>query len=288
MSGSIALSLIYHRAVSSRHINRLPPFLVDNDQSVQVELVSRYPIKYVWIEPYLALNRMDLRVELPDFEDSNTPTHVHPYDASINSIEEISQEIQTETSITIDDLDLGFKVDGRGDLQTAISSLGRRLFGTPEIIMDKGIPVFHLIQRQSHNDAWERKVDPKAFGMYRRTFVVSRTGVGQTFAKFTTELPHTGDWRLEYFLPKGQFDNKITYMGMRHSVSLPYFVGKVRLNVRNNSASTTTTFDASNLNSGWHAVGDYSLTDEGSNRSYIGYCGSRKCSHCGCHTLDSD
>ena len=160
VSGSIALSLIYHRAVSSRHINRLPPFLVDNDQSVQVELVSRYPIKYVWIEPYLALNRMDLRVELPDFEDSNTPTHVHPNDASINSIEEISQEIQTETSITIDDLDLGFKVDGRGDLQTAISSLGRRLFGTPEIIMDKGIPVFHLIQRQSHNDAWERKVDP--------------------------------------------------------------------------------------------------------------------------------
>lgn len=261
-SGPVALSLIYHEARPNRKVNRLRPFLVKSNQSVQVEIVSRYPVKHVWIEPYLARNRMDLRVELPYFEHANTPFHVHRNDATINSVDQINQEVQESSSITIDDLDLGFSLDQRNDVQSAISSFGRRLFGTPEIIKDRGVPVFRQFQRQSHQYVWERKEDPTAFGVYRRTFTISRSGMGETFAEFTTKLPHLGEWRLEYFLPSGDFHEEVSFMGIKSSISNDaYFVGKIRLNLSHGDVTTPMTFDSSNRNPGWHVVGDYTLTD---------------------------
>lgn len=261
-SGPIALSLIYHRAIPDRNGNRLHPFLLNSNQSVQVVLLSRYPIQYIWIEPYLARNRMDLRVDLPDFEDSDTPFEVPRGTVAINSIEEIDPKVQQSTTITIDDLDLGFKVNESNDIRSAISNLGRRFFGTQEVILDKGIPVFRQIQRQSHSHVWERKVDTTAHGVYRRTFAISTTGVGETFADFATELPHLGEWRLEYFLPKGDFQEDIKYMGIKSSSSMAYFVGEFRVNVQNGSVTSTETIDAIKLNSGWHVVGDYTVENE--------------------------
>ena len=267
-SGPIVLSLIYHRAIPDRNGNRLPPFLINSDQSVQVVLLSRYPIKYIWIEPYLARNRMDLRVDLPDFEDADTPFQVPRGTVTINSVEEINQEVQDSSSITIDDLDLGFSLDQRNDVQSAVSSFGRRLFGNPEIIKDRGIPVFRQFQRQSHQYVWERKEDPTAFGIYRRTFTISRSGVGETFAEFTTKLPHLGEWRLEYFLPSGDFHEEVSLMGIKSSISNDaYFVGKIRLNVSHGDVTTPMTLDSSNRNPGWHVVGDYTLTDASVNVS---------------------
>ena len=261
-SGPVALSLIYHGAIPNRNENRLPPFLVESNQSVQVVLVSRYPVKTIWIEPYLARNRMDLRVDLPHFEHAGMPFEVHRNDATISSIEEINQKVQEITSITVDDLDLGFKVDQRSDFPSVISSLGRRFFGTQEIIKDRGIPVFSQIQRQSHQYVWERKGDPTAFGLYRRTFTVSRTGVGETFAEFTTELPHLGEWRLEYFLPLGDFHEEIRFGGIESSISNnAYFVGEIQLNVSHGDVTTPMTFDFSNLIPGWHVLGDHVLSD---------------------------
>ena len=262
VSGPIALSLIYHRAIPNRNLNRLPPFLVESNQSLQVEIVSRYPIKYVWIEPYLSLNRMDLRLELPDFEDSNTPMDVHRSDARIHTINEINQEVVVETSIVIDDLDPGFKIKGMDNYLGGISNIGRRLFGTPDVIMDQGLPVFHLVNPQSLGNSWERKEDPTAFGIYRRTFSISRSGAGVTFAEFTTEVPYTGDWRLEYYLPLGNFHEDVVYMGIRSSRSFPYFAGKVLAKVRNGTRTTTNTLDLRNQKPGWYSLGDYSLTDE--------------------------
>ena len=201
---------------------------------------------------------MDFRVDLPNIADADIPCVVPRGTVAINSVEEINQEVQESSSITIDDLDLGFSLDQRNDVQSAISSFGRRLFGTPEIINDRGIPVFRQIQRQSHQYVWERKEDPTAHGVYRRTIAVSRTGVGETFAAFTTKLPHLGERRLEYFLPLGDFHEEVSFMGIKSSISNEaYFVGEIRLKVIHGDENAPMTFDSSNRNPGWHVVGNY-------------------------------
>lgn len=267
VSGPVKLSLNYLNEENYRgrpFDSLLPSVLVEANQSLRVVIESANPVYHVWVEPYLSLNRMNIRVDLPQSERLSNLEYIRDDSPTIKSIEAIDHVEETlGTSITIDDLDLGFSVVEFGSTTTpnnVFTRFVRNLLGHEEIPLDQGLPKYTLFDIY-RNKGWCRWTDPTAFGIYRRTLAIAQWGDGLAFAKFSTTLPKEGRWKLEYFLPRGHMYEGYEIAGSSSWTYSSVQLGTFQLEVRDGSNATNHTLDAPNKSSGWQTIGTFDLSD---------------------------
>ena len=171
------------------------PFFLLGHQSVEIAIQTNAPMYEIWIQPYLAQNRERFPVRLPKYDGKSVSDD--PLKPLVSIVEWSPQD---SSAIVVDDLDPGFSIVG----QTGKKRDGFKLpwieFGPIfEETLDQGLPV----RTTSIVGEWERKSDPYSysFGRYRHTLALIARGKQNTYAKFAANLPHSGSWKLEYFVP---------------------------------------------------------------------------------------
>ncbi len=265
VSGPVRLGLKYHNRWGDFPSHTLSPILVEANQTLHVVIESVNPVQQIWIEPYLSLNRMNLRIDLPVSEDLQALEFVYGQAPIIKSIEEREALAVDSSSITIDDLDPGFSIlDDRrtSTLNNAFVQSIQRIFDLPEFQMDQGLPVYDWEQNEFVRDGvWLRTTDPTAYGKYRHTFAMSKRGDDLAFAQFSTELPKQGEWQLEYYVPEGFFNERVSFRGSSSQTSTGIQTGPVYLEIRNGSTESSHSVDVPNLTPGWHTIGTFDITD---------------------------
>ena len=157
------------------------PVRVAGNQSVELEFVAPQQPRNVWLHTYLSLNREAAKLDASMGDKGWMP--------------------DTLGGTVIDDLDDGFRHLGTGQHQPQEKIAARwwRTYGPP-VQIDHGLPVFETtVPRVS--GSWFRRKIPGAWGRYRRTVALGVPGDGGGRVSFLADLPHAGQWALEYHLP---------------------------------------------------------------------------------------
>lgn len=254
--GLMRLRYMTARRMKTRGVEAMfsDPVRVPGNSSVEMALVTAGPVVQVWVAPYLSLNRADVQLAIERSESSGGEgfTGVRPSD----------WRPPVEPGIVVDDLDDGFFVERspRGKLFRLgdIVLDARPLSGE----MDHGIPDYRSFTAGRGDAAfdgeWRRQEVPSSFGKYRRTVARASAAEGHARAVFTTELPGTGRWRLDYHMPavkkaaKGRLEFRPD--GMRlgegdYHMALEFADGEAR----------EIAFDASAAEQGWNDLGSFEL-----------------------------
>ena len=265
VSGPVRLSLrIPMNSFASTNVP-LPTMMIAANQSLKVAIESLNPIQEIWLKPYLSKNRMNIRLDLPQVSQTQDFVYVSGDQPVVTSIEEVGPTQINSSTITVDDLDAGFstvRLRQKSVLgSSSFNQLVRRFMGDEVVPLDNGLPIFQLSYPLPR--VWARVSDLTAFGSYRRTIALSELGEGLTAAKFTATLPKTGDWKLEFFLPKGHVHEEVItrHNTMSQTMYLNVYLGAIDLEIKNGSNTLSQTLDTPNLDSGWITVGTYRLTE---------------------------
>ncbi|MYF03031.1 MAG: M1 family metallopeptidase [Gammaproteobacteria bacterium] len=251
-------------------------FLVRGKKSVLLNVVSYSfprPIDVVYVEPYLSLNREAIRIDIPENFDVDTIVDepAQPY------VVDISWSPFDSPEIIVDDLEPAFEiVYERPPLTTIpVISFVRDLIGTSLVeewdqgmllyVPERGVP--------PPKQRWLRRSDEKAYGKYRHTYAFVYKGKQDrsSYAKFTTSLPRSGRWRLDYHMPVESLDPN----GAEARIQLVqgrsidwyerYPPGLTEILIVNSEKRETKEFDAQAAEYGWNTIGvfdvDSSLTE---------------------------
>jgi ABC-type transport system involved in multi-copper enzyme maturation permease subunit len=210
------------------------PVVVAGNSAVELALVTSAPMRWVRVSPYFALNRDPFSVPLPTLDEEKI-VEAEP----VVGYDELDWEPPIVDSIIVDDLDGGFGLEeeGRG---RSLRVAGR---GT-DLDLDQGIPISTKGVRPPR---WSRMTASYAFGKYRRTMAVIRAGDGERTALFAAELPDSGSWQLEYYLPQ-----QPTGRTSRRP-------GTWSLLVVDGSGEREVSFDADGGESGWNSLGTFEV-----------------------------
>lgn len=213
------------------------PIRIPGNTAVEVGMVTPRPPEGLQLEPYLALNRLPVRIELAEAEASDDADR-EPLVGSRPSAWAPAVE-----GIVIDDLDPGFSVEGRASdtnrrIGTAILEPGRQRE------LDQGLPV--ASQRAGE---WSRATMATAWGKYRHTVAGSIPGDGSAVAMFAAELPQPGRWRLEYHVPD------------RHGLGLwgPSYgtLGTLGMTVIAGSQEVEIAYHGASADIGWNTIDEF-------------------------------
>ena len=212
------------------------PIRIPGNTAVEVGMVTLRPPERLWLEPYLALNRQRVRIELteetPDYSDRVPLVGSQP-----------SSWAPAPEGIVVDDLDTGFSVEDRAD------DTGRRIGATlvglgRQREYDQGLPV--ATQRAGE---WSRATMATAWGKYRHTVAGSIPGDGSAVAIFAAELPQPGRWQLEYHVPE------------RHGLTLwgPSYgaLGTLAMTVVADGREVEFAYDGATADIGWNEVDEF-------------------------------
>lgn len=243
------------------------PLYVEANQSIEVVIESRSPMIDIVVEPYLSLNRSALRHRVTSMKDFHFNWYYENQGIIIGkpqivSIRELKTELsENDSSIIIDDLDAGFSIVNQSDRFNfyPLIHLSRRLAGTSVKEQIRGLPAYQRDDFVVPHDTWERKVDTTAYGKYWKTLAMNRDGRGKTFAKFATSLPTTGEWRLEYFIPSGNFETYSHFLGQHSSSNREFYMGIAIVDVYGATTEINESIDFSAVSSGWHVLGEYEI-----------------------------
>ena len=239
------------------------PHRIAGYQSIEIGIVSSAPPTELWLQPYLALNRQDVRLTLPRIDEQARVNDEALIGAQLSLWYPNSNQFQMD--IVVDDLDEGFSVaydDLRADAPEGESS-----FFLPEIDMDQGLPEFQGILGPPA--VWSRSSDsPTSWGKYRRTVALVKSGTGDGRAVFTTALPHPGRWQLAYHIPEATGNKAITARGtsaQRRGAgvgvqsSIPLNLGDYNLTLLAGGETYSLEFDGSVAEPGWNDLGQFEL-----------------------------
>ena len=231
-------------------------------QAQKISIRSSQPYQRLDVKPYFSLNREYLPI-YPTPPDQSTQwineAHIPPIVEPINW-----QPSENEpNTVVVDDLDLGFSIVRRANLEQVQPIYPRIVDATlPTTLSHKQyyLPEFPDDYRVSE---WHRVKDSRAFGRYRPTYVRVRNGRGNTSARFDAELPKLGTWRLEYHVEKSDFPENfargwydITIVTERY-----YPAGDIAITVKNGIDQTRTEFGFTAAEKGWQLVGDYEIVE---------------------------
>ncbi|MCY3541492.1 MAG: hypothetical protein OXH31_06250 [Gammaproteobacteria bacterium] len=248
--------------------NKLDPIFLGGYQSVEIAIQSDEPLNSFLIEPNFALNRELFRVWLPKYDGESVAED--PTKPLLSEVDWLPQET---TAIVVDDLDPGFSIVGPPQQKKhRINIPGIHVGPYIEELLDQGLPV----RRISVVGGWERKSDPYSysFGRYRRTLALIARGNQNTYAKFTAEIPHTGNWQLEYFVP-GRATHVASYEFARNSGT--FSPGTVlyqpranpnrpnehyTIQVTDGQSTWNEQFDIANATQGWNVVNKFELSSD--------------------------
>ncbi len=235
------------------------PFRVDATASAEVGLITAEPLSEVWLEPYLAMNRRPVRLQL--IEGGEAPG-MAPFAGTRSS----TWQPAPTTGVVVDDLDAGFSVFVESS-QTSVRLAGTTTGPTPDQELDQGLPVYNRSDNPARLDEWARDEQPGSWGAYRHTVVRASAGGGEHKAMFTAELPTGGRWRLAYHLPDlsvqhrrdDRFDLSVQ-ITLEDWPDDPNALGSYDMTLRAGSAvDTTVDFDGSAAQPGWNALGEFDL-----------------------------
>ncbi len=239
------------------------PVFVEKHQRLEVLIESESPVTDILVEPYLSLNRTSIVTSVPppkDISDDTPDSGEHPRIVSILPTEKL--RTTNDLSIVIDDLDFGFSVidsSERRPLVGTLQNLLKRFSGIKEVPLLRGLPEFQFNSDVVPEDTWERMSHRDAYGKYWRTLVLNRLGRGKSYAKFATQLPSNGAWRLEYFVPQDWLMLTHHYWRSSHKYYSGWDKGVAKIDVHANSDVITNEIDFSGVELGWYEIGQYDI-----------------------------
>ena len=205
------------------------PVRIGAKSSVEIGLESQIEPNELFVEPYLALNRRPIYVDL-DQGLNKLPATTDPF-VGVRPSTWAPSEVE---GLVVDDLDDGFSVITD---TTPGESLDRVTSGRLSCLgceLDHGLPVYRPPSQGWTSALWRDGVDsrlnamslvgkwlewfvdegpgasehhwsrqelPSAWGRYRRTVVRTAVGDGRRNAVFRADIPVPGRWRLEYHVP---------------------------------------------------------------------------------------
>jgi hypothetical protein len=220
------------------------PVRVEGKSAVQIGLVTSEPPRVVRVVPYLALNRDPFNAPLPALDEEKI-VEAEPFIGARDS----DWVPSSEGMIVVDDLDEGFTVEETGG-RSMLRVAGRG--GDEE--MDQGLPLVRFGPRQANR--WSRWNFGNAYGRYRHTAAVVRKGSGDRRAIFTAEIPRSGQWELEYFVPQMRGPGPGGGGGRRGSGP-----GTWNLAVADSAETRDLTFDVAGSETGWNSLGSFDITE---------------------------
>jgi len=166
------------------------PIRVEGRTEIEIGIVTSKPPHSVRLVPYLSLNRTPIALPLPGLDEEDI-AEAEPFEG----VREIDWSPDEQESIVVDDLDEGFSVE-----EPESRGMWRFAGRGAEIDTDQGLPVFQFGRAPSR---WSRRPADDAWGKYRRTVAMIRSGKGEHLAVFAAEIPDAGRWLLECHLPAG-------------------------------------------------------------------------------------
>ncbi|MXW08074.1 MAG: M1 family metallopeptidase [Gammaproteobacteria bacterium] len=249
--------------------NSTDPIFLHGYQSIEVAIQTHMQLlNDIWIKPNFARNRNLFPVHVPNYDGVSTS------DKSAKPLVSSVEWFPPETdAIIVDDLDPGFSIVGQKQKNKMKFDLAGIEIGSPvEEFVDQGLPV----RGMSTVGEWERKNDQRtySFGRYRHTLALIARGKQNTFAKFAAELPHSGNWQLEYFVP-GSALRAHPYTFARSSA--PVYQSSVltqpranpnnpeehyALQITDGQTTWNEQFDIANAVRGWNAVNIFALSSD--------------------------
>lgn len=212
---------------------------IPGDSAVEIGLVSDEPPDHIWLDPYLALNRTSIWIDVVDATEDRTTIAAAPLAGA-----RPSDWTPPDLGIVIDDLDPGFIVEYR-DGQQHVQDETPPSVGGREPEFDQGLPI-----NASTPGEWSRTPYPSSWGRYRQTVASAMAGdVGQV-AVFAADLPATGQWRLDFHKP----DPQPAGWGFGRSYAT---LGSVDMKLVADGKTTSVPFDGEAAAAGWNTIGDF-------------------------------
>lgn len=208
--------------------SRSDPIRIPGRSTVEFGVVLSSPPQYVYVHPYLSLNRDDFVAA--SFDAPEIPfREAEP----LQGLREVPfGSGRDDERVVADDLDEGFAIVGEKGKGTAETG-----------DFDQGLP---LIDGVLSPRRWSRRWNASAWGRYRHTFAYVGPGDGTRRAIMPAQLPATGVWALEIHMP-----------------FLPYLPANARgtwhLEVVSAGGREVLSYDATATNAGWNRVGEYRL-----------------------------
>lgn len=238
-----------YRADDSAFFQWSPFAHVPGKRAVEIGMVSRQPPVEVRLETYLSLNRRIMRLRLPSV---NVQTIVD--EPSLVGAR-ASAWRPPDIGIVVDDLDAGFAAT------SPPTGWGLR---AENVVDDEALPEFR--RDSGVTPRWRRQTDENAviWGKYRRTLVRIAAGKGQGKARFTTELPVAGRWRLYYHLPgaslsEGHYMRSKNWWHRADAFGDMDIVIAVGEHGSGGGERLEVNFNAAQATPGWNRLGSYDL-----------------------------
>ncbi|MDE0193145.1 MAG: hypothetical protein OXQ90_17465 [Gammaproteobacteria bacterium] len=219
---------------------RSEPVRLDGNTTVEIGIQSIEPPQTVFLEPYLALNRIPLLIELGDFDERDLATR-EPFVGARPS----TWLPPTPVGFVIDDLDPGFSVERRHE-DTRLGRTGSMEDATREF--DQGLPTW-----EREPGEWTRAGILSGWGKYRRTVAGARSGDGSEVAVFSSQLPTPGRWQLDFHVP-----NREPRMEWGNT-TLYGTLGFFDMTLVADGKPTRVDFDGAAADTGWNKIGEFDL-----------------------------
>ncbi|MXW08075.1 MAG: hypothetical protein F4Z87_08180 [Gammaproteobacteria bacterium] len=238
------------------------PIYIPAHDSKRISITSGKPVTWIWIHPFLAHNRAQFEVLVPEFDEDTIPdSTAFPF------VSEVDWQPTDTGTIIVDDLDPDFSIvtqDGELVDYSITNTDSSRIFLDE---YDQGLRV----ETYPQFGEWNRLYDSSSYGRYRRTYARIARGYQTSAARFQASLPHKGQWKLEFYVPKPVFRERgygESFDGFGRSLG-----GRVRhrradsnspdehytLHIRNGNSDRTETFDIGNAKLGWNEVGQFEI-----------------------------
>ena len=239
------------------------PIRIEGNAAIEVGLLSSDVPQQLWLQPYLSMNRQEIRLELPSVDQEESSS-----DEPFLGTRPSEWLPSGGDAIVVDDLDSGFSVatvaaEGSVRLDAAGPESGGAMaelfFGVVDL--DQGLP--------QHNEfgppprEWVRRETASSWGKYRHTIAMTNAGDGDKTAVFETILPHTGRWHLEYYMPILTTTTSSTAVrGARISaqVGLGGSQGTYDMKLDCGGGEKVIEFDGSVAEPGWNRLGEFDVT----------------------------
>ena len=209
------------------------PFSVPGGRAVDVGIMTSTPLRRLTMRPYLALNRASTDLVLPTVA-------IETEHAGWIGVRPSDWRPPPDEAVYVDDLDRGFSVRGKTELQISTNPL-------LQDELDEGLPEFIAFDPPP---VWSRTHSYHGWGKYRRTVVLVSAGPGDQAAVFTVTLPRAGRWRVGYHHwvvepPAGMYRR--------------FVPGEYELTLVANGNRRAIEFDATVSEDGWNELGEFDL-----------------------------
>ena len=223
---------------------RTPTVVVEAQSTVRINIVTSYGFNYVHVYPNLSLNRGEFGIRSAQtviWEDLQEDGEPRP------SLEVVDWR-PPERGIVVDDLDSGFSVEQPAAFNNASSIGPLGWFRIPRLQADNdnGLPSRRNYAYRTRSGVWGRISDDRSYGHFRRTATVTRFSPEIHPVMFSTKLPDTTRWKLEYFFNTTWF-RRSSRDGIYH------------LEIEHAEATETSTLSFENSIYGWNFVGEFEL-----------------------------